>query len=790
MTFIHYKKSFNMILIYQCFFCSTSLFASDTTTQLNPISVEAQKEQLEQDYKRIDVDDIKTIKGTNNSDIFGSETSLSMNNARNEAGSIDVGIRALQGNGRVPIVIDGSLQSTNTWRGYQGSADRTYVDIDLIKTIDITKGSSNGKFSGGAVGGKIIMQTISADDIIQKGNNHGFWVKGKLYNNNKQPNIPDDAPTQMYGYEQRDQLKDSVFNNGAFSFGTAYKNDLFDVLAAYSERHQGNYFAGKKGYDQYPSDTNLVPIRPGSEVTNTSYNSQSLLLKGGVNLDRFNRLEVNFRRHEQDAGELLAAYWSLSTLKNAKQTLPQWREGNAIVNSSALNYTYNPESSWIDLGIGLWHTKGTFDQLNARGTGIIDVSHGDQYKAKYSDERLGLNIENTSELTGIPLKLTYGLEYMRQKNVPLSKSYNVEREAQWDENDELIRDPETGKVVYKDIYTEALPFSRHATGDSKSIYLNSNYSGALFSAMAGWRINSFKVNDYLLRFNDPNAETKSSYKWKNDFIFAITGHVNDQLDIVTKYSDRYRNPSLFESTRSGQQVSYNIKTPIKPEHAQSFDFGLNYNQKSLLSPDDHLTAKLNYFHANIKDFLSQGVDSNQISPAYSYLVIENYDKFVTSGYELELEYDSKHWFGGVNYTHTQKTEVCSALEAAKNNLPACNSLGFAWSLQPMRIPPQNIVSAVLGAKFLDNQFNMGVRSRYSSKKDYPEDFLVGTGARGVQKIHSNTLWDLFAQYNLNKTTKLLMNVENITNQYYFDIGTVIYKPAPGRTVSFALEAKF
>ncbi|MDR2225861.1 MAG: Plug domain-containing protein, partial [Providencia sp.] len=150
------KKIISLLVI-----CSSSAVFADetqTTPQKDKLLVTASK--IKSNSKQIDTKDVSTVRGTTNSDIFANESSLQVNNARNEAGALDIGIRGLQGNGRVPIIIDGSLQSTNTWRGYQGSTDRTYIDMDLVDTINIEKGASMRKFSGGAIGGTVKLKTL------------------------------------------------------------------------------------------------------------------------------------------------------------------------------------------------------------------------------------------------------------------------------------------------------------------------------------------------------------------------------------------------------------------------------------------------------------------------------------------------------------------------------------------------------------------------------------------------------------------------------------------------------
>tara|TARA_B100000700_G_scaffold37717_2_gene37351 strand:- start:640 stop:1077 length:438 start_codon:yes stop_codon:yes gene_type:complete len=101
--------------IYSLLLCSFSVSANPSSLQepiqeIEVITVEGQQLYLK---KR----EIEHAKGFSNADIFSTFASIDANNLRNEAGALDIGIRGVQGEGRVPIFIDGSLQSTHTNRG-------------------------------------------------------------------------------------------------------------------------------------------------------------------------------------------------------------------------------------------------------------------------------------------------------------------------------------------------------------------------------------------------------------------------------------------------------------------------------------------------------------------------------------------------------------------------------------------------------------------------------------------------------------------------------------------------
>ncbi|MEX9875648.1 hypothetical protein AB7X03_19675, partial [Providencia rettgeri] len=80
--------------------------------------------------------------------------------------------------------------------------------------------------------------------------------------------------------------------------------------------------------------------------------------------------------------------------------------------------------------------------------------------------------------------------------------------------------------------------------------------------------------------------------------------------------------------------------------------------------------------------------------------------------------------------------------------------------------------------------------RYNSGKDYPHEWLVGTAAAPVTKLYSTTTFDLLGKYHVSKNIHVNFNIDNLTNRYAFDPGTVIYMPIPGRTFRLGVEATF
>lgn len=733
---------------------------SNNDVNLGDINIGGKRENYDSEF--IGRDKIAQFRGLSNGDAFSGVGSVQVNSVRNEAGALDVGIRGVQGEGRVPIIIDGSLQSTHTFRGYQGESDRTYIDMDLISQIQVDKGATAGKYSTGAIGGVVQMKTLGVDDILLPGEDFGLLFKGQVYNNNRKPDIPHDEMDQEH-YILSDSIKPSRFNNGAATMALAWQNELMDVVLAYSKRSVGNYFAGKKGAKRYKGAEDTV-VSPGQEVVNTSYQSDSGIAKLGLNLRDNQRLEFNFRRHVQQAGEVMGAYWykqasagnqgAAWTSPPGKDSMPQWPLGMAAVNAYNITWTWQPASSQlVDMSLGLWKTTGRFDQHNGSwGEG----GAGDQYRLRYTDNRQGVNLSNRSTLRAIPLSFDYGATYDEQRMKPRGEIDDV---------------------------------ARNGRRSERSGYLNATLDYPLATLDLGGKVHRSSRTDY-------RAQSHASNPAKTDLLSQLKIHITNNIDLYAKASSTWRSPSLFESTSSTQTFNYNPNNPVKPENARSWEAGVRGQFSDLFMKDEKIRFSAGYFDNHIRGFISAAqLPRDPQAPYwksnYSFL---NYDSVTLKGVELTAAYDNPLFFVDAFATFYRQPKICSR-EAASFSYtgesgPDCTAVGYQWSLVSTRIPPRRSFSLTVGTHLMNGDLTMGSRLRYHSEKKNPQDWLQGTAARAVVRVPSEKIVDLFASYRVNPQLDLTFNVDNLTNRYAFDPGTVIGMPMPGRTVRAGVEVRF
>ena len=746
---------------------------------LDNVKVSATQRQQAFAETVISKQELRISRGTGNADIFSGQPQVQVNNIRNEAGALDVGIRNMQGEGRVPVIIDGALQSTHTGRGYMGTADRTYIDSDLISSARVNVGASQGAFSSGAVAGLVKIQTLEASDILKEGEKAGLLIKGSMQNNNQTPDIPANAKDQSY-YIVKNKSDGDHFHNGSLTLAAALRHERGDAVLAYSKRRTGNYFAGTRGYDVYlenKDEWSYPPVNPGMEVVNTSFDSDSLLAKFSFRPDSEQQLKLTYRKHNQEAGEVLSAYWyrqrndkNFKPLPSGQFAMPQWGLGSANVQTLSTHYTLTSnDNPLINLSIGLWGSDAKMKQRNGLVSAIDKPKNGDQFLHYYSNRRHGFNLINIAEIPDLGLTLQTGVATQTEHMRPDSK-------ASWNN----------------------IHAARNAIRKERSLFTHADWQLGSLNLQAGANLHKAQIDD---RANLHSLDYGSKLDWQ----LRASSQITPWLQLFAGTSLNHRNPSLHEGSSSAEMYQYRPDHPIKAERVNNREIGAELNFAHLNDGKTQLQIKASYFDNRAKNYITQAVLDEQ-----NWLLgHDNYDLFHNRGTELVLNFKHNAFFFDANTVFYRPAAVCSAEEAAKVNRSVdqwnsrpwnqnhqkpyasdCNSMGFAWSLIPSRIQPERKFVFTTGLNILENQLKIGSRLRYHSGKKNPREWLAGTGASAIVDIPSSRLIDVFAEYRLDKNTMASLHVDNLRNHYTIDAGQLITMPTPGRTIRLGFEAKF
>ncbi|MEJ2792936.1 TonB-dependent receptor [Iodobacter sp. LRB] len=374
-------------------------------------------------------ENIDRFRGTSPADILKGTPGVVVGDARN-SGAVDVNIRGMQGQGRVPVLIDGSLQSSTVYRGYAGIADRSYIDPELISEINIAKGPSMGAEGAGAIGGLVSMQTLRAEDILKPGERSGFRIRTGLQDNSKE------APTDFETTPRTDRNNILDPRSGFLSLAYATRQDDFDLIAAISHRSTGNYFAGKNGFSSYQNidengeDDGITRFyHAGDEVLNTSNTTDSALLKTTLNLSDDQALELSYRYFKSTYGEIMPS----QILRNSTGIIKQWKPSEVSTDAWTARYKYQPaDNPLISLKANLWHTDM---ESAARNGDVFRNPHEGKptsweheceqcvetlYLAKNQSQRYGADLSNTSRFDNAygAFSLNYGFSLQKEDIAP------------------------------------------------------------------------------------------------------------------------------------------------------------------------------------------------------------------------------------------------------------------------------------------------------------------------------------------------------------------------------------
>lgn len=378
--------------------------------------------------------EIETYRGNTVSDLFSGMTGIYSGDSRN-SGALDPNIRGVQGEGRIPVTVDGTEQSITVWRGYAGVNNRNYVDPNLISSIYVEKGPSLNPAVRSGIGGSVAMKTLDTDDIVAQGEKYGMEIKLETGDNSITPrrNIyvdsmdyrdiahPEAAQGGMWRvyFDDSDRMdprtsgKNHFFNDKAVRIAAATRQDKFDLMAAYAWRNKGNYFSGKRGAEKYgyrifaseqefqkfahgqpnldPRDPYIAQIGliqlPGREVTNTSLVTESWLLKGTLKLTNSQKLKLGYRQTETHFGDIMPSriIGPLIDMTGKRNQVVEWPQSWVKQKAVNLDYAWNPEDNkWLDLKASLWTTLND-SKTNSAGGAPGDALYFDKvFNDKYT----------------------------------------------------------------------------------------------------------------------------------------------------------------------------------------------------------------------------------------------------------------------------------------------------------------------------------------------------------------------------------------------------------------------
>ncbi|WP_340607938.1 TonB-dependent receptor domain-containing protein [Xenorhabdus bharatensis] len=738
----------------------------------------------------ISAEQVEQRRGTSVGDFLKGTPGV-LNSENRNSGALDVNIRGMQGQGRTPVIVDGAMQETTIYRGYSGVAGRTYIDPDLISSVDIEKGPSTGADANGAIGGVVRVSTLNVNDVVLHGQTFGVRMTGGFNNNSTRP--PEVGTVGGYPrtpnyftrklYETYDE-SDGMDRHGGFrptggngSIALGFKSEYLDMVAAFARRQNGNYYAGKRGKNApqpyFSSSERLTPYRMSEEVLNTSMDNISHLLKGKLKFGEGQALELARNEYISRYGEIMpssivrfgAPYEGFMNKINVTSYTAQYRfnpEGNYLVDLKA-NVFYNRAVSHINSSSPLSGitVDRTYSQTDKWGVGINNTS---EILFPYGDLSFTYGASYTYETTGYPKNETYDVLKSGSFREGWRNDYNIFANAEWKPLDWLTFD-----------------------GGLRYSYFKSHDNNPIFPDTFD---ENYKPKTVIEPVTYGEGLERTADGWSP--IINMTLEPLEGLQFYGKYGSAIRLPSLFETTKGWSQTP-NTNLLLSPERSLSWEVGVNVLKNDLLIDGDKFRTKLSYFDTQVKDYLTR-INNAKSMKSGPELTMINVDRAEWRGLELSSSYDVGFAYAELGWSYYTHTLFCLTPEQASiNPKMRCNPGGIPDSYVVNHIQPKNSYTVTLGGRAFDKDLDMGATLSYFGSR--PSVGLSDVkGQRSSVLVHVEwepyTTVDLFVKYKVNKNIRIQAGIDNVTDVYYLDPLAMGLMPGPGRTFRTNVTVKF
>ncbi|NYT38603.1 hypothetical protein ERD78_17155 [Allopusillimonas soli] len=300
------------------------------------------------------------------------------------------------------------------------------------------------------------------------------------------------------------------------------------------------------------------------------------------------------------------------------------------------------------------------------------------------------------------------------------------------------------------------------------------------------RFKSIKPDDPWER-----PEKQRSHAWTSQL--TVSYQLNERARIYTRAASMARFPSILETANRRSIVGEFPYTP-RPEHNEAWEIGYVHDLNNLLPHLRVADIKLSYYHNTIRNFYDRTESMTTLQ----------FDRKIMSGLEMQSRFDAGLFYGGLAATLRLRQDMCDAdyavqLDPARGRWPKCVPGGFAGTMAFYSLQPKYSINADLGTRLLQNKMDINVRMRYHSRTENNrlERIVMRDADRDLylwstRPFYWNNvmLFDLSAEYCINRFSSVRLSIDNLTDRYYLDPLARVAQPGPGRTVNLDLALRY
>ncbi len=651
------------------------------------------------------------------------------------AGGMKFNIRGFGDTEDVLIKLDGAVRNFEKYRFGGG----VFVEPELLKTVEVTRGPAGALQGSGAIGGVVEMRTKDAADLLQPGRRLGASLKGGFATNN----------AEKYG--------------SASVYGLPIGK--LDLLANITWR-----------------DSDDITTASGRKLQNTTAKRLSGLMKATYRLRPGAMLSL---------GEV---YFEDNTLQPFDATIGipgifGFVRRAVTDSTSTANFEYTPiEQSFIP-----WiNVKGN---VGYTGTSVTDSDRQDasgvivpNSPTNFFDYRIAtLNLTNTSSFRLGPLQtaLTYGIQYNRNNRDARINQLNPS--SGFRETVENLAQP-SGTRTYLAYMLESrfeigqVSLTTGFRHDKYEVEVDAQQTRALLQA---------EGRSPLIDF----AKTTPSA----GIAWNLLG---GPATLFYNYAEAFRPPLVDEYFTQGAfsrcagflfgalaSASGVCGDRYIPQSSRNHEFGLSLNYPGLFASGDLLTAKVVYFRSRVFNALyslaaraASGAFCEPLNPTGGNNVCTNFTQDgeeKREGVEFELGFRTGRWFSNLAVAAVRGKQVCDG-ERDLFDI-AGDTLVFT-----------------LGRSDLDHRLEYGYRLRAVDGRRV----ITGATGSIVSPCNTGLIigdqagylvHNLFAVYQPTANLSFNLTVDNFTNTRFFlnnGFGGGVGQEAPGYNVRLLASLTF
>ncbi|WP_265504994.1 TonB-dependent receptor domain-containing protein, partial [Providencia rustigianii] len=424
-----------------------------------------------------------------------------------------------------------------------------------------------------------------------------------------------------------------------------------------------------------------------------------------------------------------------------------------------LKYKYTPINELIDVELLASHGYNT---QKFQG----DPIGGALKNAESENKSDSINLSNTSHFSygDADFKWQLGSKLMKTKYQKITQP---------------VEDPNT--IIYN-------PFSPSGTQDIASLYTQFEAKYDIYTATFDLNYLNYRVKGYKPACDATEKcfpQEASTLDLRESGInpgILISAQIIPEFQPFVSYAHSMRAPNsqeVFFSQNGGQSMN----PFLKGEKSKTWQIGFNSFKPDFIVEGDQFNLKALWFHTHIKDYITSKsfmlcratsqeefdwcLINDDVWNKENPDIFQRADMYVNDprdvnlrGYELQANYDAGVFYSMVSYTQESGKQPVSI------NSTSVFSAGDFTQL------PEYYVTLDTGVRLFDEKLTIGSAITWTgpSKRISPIPDGDMNGDAMTEKYEKQpTIVDLYADYEINKNFKLMMTINNLTNENYTDV---------------------